>query len=458
MTADSSQHPVVKPVRYRRVARWFDAEILFGVLSKFASAIYGLGSVILVGHFLSPMQQGFFFSLMSFATLSMLVDLGLNTALIQFTSHECARADAATTDEERDEARSRLVSIGRFAMRWFCCASVAFFVVGGIGGELFFVSLPGGEEVVWGPWPLLAAAIACDVALLPAWSLLEGAGYVREVYSYRTGRMIFLALGTWTVLALGGGLWALAFGYIAVFPLSISMALRHRTFFGQYFAPSVRGRVSWLNEMMPLQWRLAGSWLAGYLTFWSTTPICMKLLDPVSAGRIGMALSLAMGIGSVGDALVMVKFRQFGTLVVLRRWRELDRLALRQGLAAAALTLMGSVCVFLSAAILDALGDPFAQRLPTLPTLATIFVANLLLHATVPMVAYLRAHKREPFLWPSVALTVVMVSTIIILGALDGEFGVAMAYLITSALYVPGAVVLFTYCRRAWHRAMRHDG
>jgi O-antigen/teichoic acid export membrane protein len=441
----------------RRLSRLIDAEVAFGLSSKIANAVFGLGSVVLVGHFLSPSDQGFFFTFLSLAGLWMVVDLGLNTALIQFTSHECAAIGSAANDDERDRARSRLVSIGRFGLCWFLVGALAFLILGGIGGEVFFHHVPGGGETARGPWLLLAVAVACDIVFLPAWSTLEGAGYVQSVYRYRTYRMVCLAFGTWTVLALGGGLWSLPCGYLAMLPLSIFTAFhRHRSFFAQFLAPTPHAGVNWLRELMPLQWRLAVTWLAGYMVFWATTPICMKILGPVAAGRIGMALSLAIGIGSIGSGVVMVKFRQFGTLVALRRWKELDRLVLRQGAASVALILMGSAAVFAVAADLNAFDRPFANRLPTLLVLGGILLANLLLQATLPMAAYLRAHKREPFVWLTVGQSALTMLGVAILGARFGEIGVALAYLMSVVFFVcPVATAIFVHCRKEWHAAKK---
>ncbi len=357
------------------------------------------------------------------------------------------------TKRNESAPHSRLSSIARFGMSWFLVGAIAFLVLGGVGGQIFFDRVPGGAEVTRGPWPLLTIAAACDIAFLPIWSLLEGAGHVRSVYSYRTYRIVFLGLGTWGCMVSGGGLWSLPVGYLATIPLSVYWAFgRHGDFSRRYFARGGSAHVNWLKEMMPMQWRLGVVWAAGYAGSWLIVPMCLRLLGPVSAGRVGMALSLAMGVTSVGGAVVLVKSRRFGALVALRRWAELDRLALRQGLMSLALLSFGGIAVFLADVFLSHTGHPFAARLPSLPATAGLLAGTIAMNATLPMAVYLRAHKREPLVWLTIGQACLVILGVATLAPRFGEKAVALSYLVTAVLFVwPVETTIFLHLRRKWH-------
>jgi hypothetical protein len=68
--------------------------------------------------------------------------------------------------------------------------------------------------------------------------------------------------------------------------------------------------------------------------------------------------------------------------------------------------------------------------------------------------SYLRAHKREPFLWPFVALGLAMVLTVVTVGRAYGAIGMATSLLVlNTVICLGGGGLIFARCRRAWHAA-----
>jgi len=428
------------------------SESLLGILSKVITYAGGFVSAFLAGLFLTPGEQGLFFSFLSFAMLYVFVELGLNTVIVQFTSHEKALVDSAKNETERSRAASRLVSVGRFAFFWFGIGAVLFALLTGPFGLLFFrgelsaVAVPG-------PWLCLAILAALDIALFPFWSLLEGSGEIRAVYAYRCVRAIAMTVGTSLSLAAGAQLWSLAVGFAATLPVSASVLLQYRRFFRRYWVASKAERVSWSREMLPLQWRLALSWLAGYLAAWAITPVTLKMFGPEAAGQIGMTWAVAAGVGAIASSVVQVKAPLFGTLVATRCYSELDRLAFRQGLLSIGLASMGAIAALGLVYSLAVLGHPLAARFLPLGPMALILAAAVLMQITVPMSVYLRAHKREPYLWLSLAYAACSLLAAVILGRLLGVAGIPVAYFSTAALLaLPWGTVIFLRCRRQWHR------
>jgi len=428
------------------------SESLLGIFSKVVTYAGGFISAFLAGLFLTSDEQGLFFSFLSFAMLYVFVELGLNTVIVQFTSHEKALVDSAGSETERSRAASRLASVGRFAFLWFGIGAVLFACLTAPFG-LFFFRGELSAAAIPGPWLCLALLVALDIGLFPFWSLLEGSGEIRAVYAYRCVRAIAMVAGTSISLAVGAQLWSLTVGFAVTLPVSAYVLIRFRKFFRRYWAAAKAEQVSWSREMLPLQWRLALSWLAGYLATWAITPVTLKMFGPEAAGQIGMTWAVATGVGAIASSVVQVKAPQFGTLVATRRYAALDRLALRQGLLSIGLASVGAIAALGFVHSLAVLGRPLAARFLPLGPMALILAAAVLMQITVPMSVYLRAHKREPYLWLSLVYAGCALFAAVILGHLIGIAGIPVAYFSTAALLaLPWGTVIFLRCRREWHR------
>jgi hypothetical protein len=436
--------------RFSALLRLLDSESILGIGSKLANSGSFFVSAMLTSVYLSLEQQGLFFTLLSFATLTVIVELGLNTVIIQFTSHEIALIDHSPDEEARAGVSSRLRSIGRFAFFWFWCGAVIFFVLVGAAGFVFFHGVRDANAVLPGPWIALVFLVAIDLSLNPFWSLLEGARRISTVYGYRMAKALLMGAGTWLALIMGLGLWALPIGFLVTLPLALWPIATNKAFFLTFLAQPDRGAVSWTSEIMPLQARLALSWVSGYFAQWALTPITLKLFGSAIAGQVGLSLALAGGISTIAYSVVQVKSARFGHLVATRQFAALDKVALRQGAIAFVLSLLGSLVLLGIAIAVDHLGYRVAHRLLPPQILAVFLFGSILQQATLPLAVYLRAFKREPFMWVSVMSALLLALALSVGGILFGIRGFALGYLFSAAAISPVSVTIFLRCRARW--------
>jgi len=440
--------------RFGNVARALDAESMLGIVGKFANSACYLVSALLTTKFLTLSQQGFFFTFLSFATLTVVVELGLSTVIIQFVSHEFAGLETAGDSVKRARALSRLRSIGRFAITWFWTGALLFWLVVGPSGYFFLRGVSGSSSVLPGPWTMMVTLISLDLATFPCWALLEGARRIKSVYAYRAVKALVLGVGTWTALSFGLGLWALPIGFLCALPLALWPLRANWDFFALLLTPPEHEVVRWSAEILPLQWRLALSWVAGYFANWAITPIALKMFGGAVAGQLGLTWTLATGITTIASSVILVKFTRFGHLVATRQFPQLDRMVLRQGVISVVLAIAGSGVVLFSDWLAIREGVPFADRLLPLGVIAIFMLGAIIQQCTLPLAYYLRAFKREPFMWLSIVISIVQATAIIVLGRLFGVIGFAIAYAGSTIFFaVPGAWLIFRHCRRAWTRA-----
>jgi O-antigen/teichoic acid export membrane protein len=268
-------------------------------------------------------------------------------------------------------------------------------------------------DVAWQwPWWMIAVTAALSLAVNPAWSLLDGCNQVAVVAKFRFWSALASFGANALALIAGAGIYASAIG--AVFSLLISvgyLVVRWKPFLAQFLERPRHGRVSWAHEIWPFQWRIAVSWASGYFIFDIITPIAFYFCGAVEAGRLGMSLQLVRMISNVAMTWVYTKAPRFGMLIAARAWQELDSLWRRSALQSFVFCLLGMGSFLAAISLIGHLS--FLTAIP--------FIGQLL-----PM--ELRAHKREPYMWLSVANAVLSVVFILPLVRVWGIYGEAMGY------------------------------
>jgi hypothetical protein len=432
-----------------------DRAVIFGVLVRVWNLCTGPVTLLLIASRFTRELQGYYYTFNSLLALQVFVELGLGQVILQFASHEWSRL--GLDDQGRivgdSEALSRLVSLGRFAFRWYAVGGGL--VAGGLGlaGFVFFSRSPQ-IGITWvKPWFALCALTGAELFMLSVWSMLEGCNQVAQVYRYRLGQAILRSLAIWSAILFGAGLWtAPVAGTVGLVWAGLFLSRRYRRFFDPFFLQLSGPGVGWWAEVWPLQWRIALSWLSGYLLFSLFTPTLFKFRGPVAAGQMGMTWAMVSALSAISATWVMTKAPRFGVLVAKKDYAALDRLALRSGAAAFGVACCGATVLEGLVFLLYALKHPLAARLlPPLPT-GLFLLAAVLMQISYPQSAYLRAHKREPFVGLSVVSGVLVGLSTMFLGWRYGATGMAAGYLaVVAVVAVPFGTAIWYRCRAAWH-------
>jgi hypothetical protein len=151
---------------------------------------------------------------------------------------------------------------------------------------------------------------------------------------------------------------------------------------------------------------------------------------------------------------VNTKLPAFGMMIASRRFRELDDLFARVAWRTVGVMACGGVGLWLTVGALRAAGHPLGDRfLDPLP-LAILVVTSIINQVVFAQAAYLRAHKEEPFLIPSVVHAVLIGPSTYLLGQAFGATGMLTAYLAVCTVFGLGwGSLIFRQKRLLWHRA-----
>lgn len=441
------------------MTRWLDrleinSAVLFGIAAKLWSMATGPITLLLIASHFSLVVQGYYYTFSSLLALQVFVELGMGTVIVQFASHEWAHLSMSEGGEAvgSTEALSRLGSLAKVAMCWFSTGGIL--LAGGLilMGQYFFRDeSPSNVAWVW-PWITLCIVTASNLMLLPAWALLEGCNQVQQVYRFRFVNSVLVTLTTWAAVLFDAQLWtAPAAAITGMIWSMVFLTGRYRRFLLQVLRQPDGPGISWRDEIWPMQWKIALSWLSGYLAFSLFTPVLFHFHGPAAAGQFGMTWNLVMAVAAVSSTWVNTRAPQFGVLIAHGNYSELDELFFRLTRISIGLALCGATVLWIVVYQLNVWEHPLATRLLSpLPT-GMLMLATVLLQVTTPQSVYLRAHKREPFLIPSVIFGTLIALSTYHLGRDYGAMGMAAGYLALQMIAVPMLTAIWSHCRRKWH-------
>jgi hypothetical protein len=441
---------------FRKLSRAFgvDRATAFGSLSTVWSVVAGPTTLLLIASHFNPGIQGFYFTFSSLLALTVFAELGLGVVIQQFASHEWSglSLDAHGRVTGSGDALSRLASLARFAFRWYAVAG-AFAAIGlGVVGFVFFSQRPA-PGVDWvGPWLALCVLTGLRLLLVPAFSLLDGCDQMQSTNAARLAINVSSSLCGWAALLLGGALWtAVVMNAAGTITSLVFIASRHPEFFRSIRSSTTLAQISWSREVWPMQWKIAVSWLSGYFIVSLFTPVIFQFQGPVAAGQMGMTLSVASTLLALSSIWVSTKAPAFGVLIARRDHEALDRLFMSSTKQAMTVGALGVLLIWAATYGLNAIHHPLAHRLlPPLPV--GLFLCSMLLAGLGgAMATYLRAHRREPFLIPSILAGLTMGASTVILGRKYGADGAAIGYFILNVLFLIPEIAIFRYCRLTWH-------
>jgi hypothetical protein len=439
-----------------------DRAIAFTLLGRGWASLAGVGTLALITRFLTPAEQGYYYTFYSLVALQVVFELGFSIVILQSASHEAAHLalhpDGTITGPV--ECHARLASVLQKSVRWYTTAAVIMGTVLLPAGIFFFsrqtATHPSAQPVSWlGPWLLIAFATCITFQIDPTFSFVEGCGYVPEVARVRLGQAMLGTCMGWFAMLLHHGLYAPGLIVLGQAIVGLRFIYSRRRLLRPLMKHVVaEHRIDWGAEIWPFQWRIAVSWLAGYFIFQLFNPILFAFRGPIEAGQMGMSLNVCGTLSSMAVAWMATKAAPFGKMVARNEFAQLDTLFFRSLMQSTVAAALAAAAVWSTLVLLRSWQIPFALRLlPPLPLAMLLFttVCNIVVSGQA---VYLRAHKQEKFMTISILAALWTVPAALVLGRWYGAFGIAIEYLCGTVVIGLGCgTYIFLKYRRLWHGA-----
>lgn len=441
-----------------------DKAIAYSSGARIVQSVAGVGIIFFISRFLTGVEQGFYFTFGSIIALQIFFELGLTGIITQFVAHEAAhlKLNEDGTYAGEEYYKSRLSSLLRFCVKWYGIISAVVFVFLLIVGFVFFSSYTDAEsgEVSWKiPWILLCIGTALKLFQSPFNSFIMGIGKVKEMSKVSFWQQTLMPLSCCVGLVCNFKLYVLSIS--AFVSVIVWMVFVCRTELWSILANlwriPITDRVLYLKEIFPYQWRIALSWVSGYFIFQLFNPVLFATDGPVVAGQMGLTLQVLSGIQAFALSWLNTKVPLYSSLISLKDYTKLDRIFNKT------LIQMSSICLGLLVAAFailfglkesglkfgdSVLGDRFLDYWPTLFMMIPLF-ANQFVNSWA---TYLRCHKKEPYLIPSVVMGLLCCCSTVGLGHLYGVWGITVGYTaLTIIVSIPWCYWIYKTKKKEWH-------
>src|SRR5438105_2547254 len=206
------QRPWPEWVQWLKHVLGLDKAIAYTVLARATQILGSAGTVLLILRSLTPVEQGYYYTLLSMVSLQVVFELGFSFVILQMAAHESVNLKLHRNGRIEGDAvaHARLASILQKTLRWYLVAALALCVGLLPLGEYFFSRhARTAPPVAWqGPWIVVVLATGLLFFLNPFFSFLEGCGQVWQVGRMRFVQAVLGALMAWGALLSRHGLYS----------------------------------------------------------------------------------------------------------------------------------------------------------------------------------------------------------------------------------------------------------
>lgn len=381
-----------------------DGAILFTSFSRIIQTLGGFVSVFLIGTFLTREEQGFYYTFSSVLATQVFFELGLGGIIIQYVAHEMSNIEIKKDFqiEGNNSNISRLSSILHFSLKWYSILAVFLFITLQIAGYYYFSKFGKNYiEVDWKlTWFFVVLGSSLNLLISPCMAVMQGMNKVKEMAKFTLKQQLIVMFVSWAGLLLGAGIYVSAINTIVGFISLIIIYIRsgYPKLLINIYQIKITNKINYLNEILPLQWKIALSWMSGYFIFQFFNPIIFAFKGAKEAGKMGMTLIMLNAMLTFIVSWTSTKVPIWSNLIANHNYIGLNK-SYEEVLKKS--TLVTFIIIFLAFIFLASL-NIFNFRLSDrfLP-----FEVCGLLFLTIPInnilniwATYLRCFKKEPFM------------------------------------------------------------
>jgi hypothetical protein len=431
-----------------------DKSIAYSLVKGLWVGFSNLGTIYLITKLFTPISQGYYYTFYSLIALQVFVEMGLNFAVAQFVSHEVAHLTIGENGvvSGNEQAKKRLQSVIKFSFYWFGVGAVILSIGLIPIGYILFSNQADIEINLMALWTILVVINSMNLLIIAATTIIEGAGGVLEIIGMKFHQSIISTLALWIFIILDFGLYSIIVSSTISFVFGVLWIFsKKRIFFIDIykFRSKLEG-INWKSEILPFQWKIAASWISGYFIFQFFTPLLFKESGPVIAGQFGATMQLFSIINGGAIIWISTKMPLFGKLIAKKQIIELDSIFFKSLKQSIAILIIGLVIGGIMYIFLYYRDMVFIKKLLPYDALLILSITSIINHIVFSMAYYLRAHKEEPFLVPSILNALLIVAISVYLVPRYSYMGAVVAYFLGSLIMGLGVGgIIFHYKRLA---------
>lgn len=409
-------------------------------LQKITQAITGLGTALMVAHFLSPEEQGYFYTMGSLLSSYIIFDLGLSSYLLQRSAQ---LSHGLTVDSNGNiyppgTQRDEFIAFAHWVFKWYRnTGAVAMLILAPLG--VWVLTQNSGNDIKpnWlYPWLLIAVAVGINMPTIGIFAVLEGSGRIKETYLLRIAHYILGGALAWCAIGLGNGLYAQAF------PILTTALACYAWLFYRY-RHILRNQLPTANsnirKLILGQIKYTSSiWLTNYIFL--NAPVILSFIsgDVISSGQLGLSIILANVGGAVAMSAFTAKLPEIIHLIEENKNEQAEAALVKSLKAFLVLYSIGSMALV---TLVNCLGFAIFTRLLDPISLTLLLASFAGFHIFNTLIIYHRAKGSN-----TLAIQNLMLACCIIVGGV--LMGFVSAFGIVVAMFVFSTGTLFVCARK----------
>jgi O-antigen/teichoic acid export membrane protein len=364
-------------------------------LQRVVQAGTGLITALIVTMYLSPEEQGYFYTMASILSAYTLLDLGLSNLLVQISAKHFTKLKWSEDREisPNDNNRVRFLSFVNQSFRWYLYTGFLTLLLIPIG-FIYFRYAHTIPTLNWqAPWTFIVLCLALCMPIIGIMSILEGSHRIIEVYTLRIVHYSLGACLAWLMLFSGYGLFALAMPPLAIFGvLTYWLTKNYHHLTKEIF--NAERLFDWKKEVGSLHKRVATTWIGNYLFLHVPTPIIFYFLGPEKAGQFGLSMTIANVLAAIATSQITSIVPKYTHLVEEQDFKGAENLFMKYLMVSIKYSIGG---VFLFTLFTYSMANsPHLNRLLPWNELLILLLALAAFHGTSIMASYFRAYGKEP--------------------------------------------------------------
>lgn len=427
----------------------YKKDLFATIINQLWRIITGPLILLFIPIYLTPLEQGYWYTFTSLAALAIFADLGFSIIILQFAAHEFAflRFDNNHIIFGDKEHLWKLASFFRFSVCWLGRIIAIIFPLIVIFGYYFLTIKT--NNVNWqGAWLIYSIASGIVFFNSAIMCFFEGCNSVALLQTIRFYIAIGTSISTLICLYSHFNLYALAVSLLVNATLGSGFLIKYFSkTIKQLWVLSRKDVFQWWPEFSALIWRYAISWCSGYFIFQLFTPLAFKYHGAVFAGQIGISIAMWTAGFNISTSWLTAITPQLNMLIEKHEWNSLDKIFNKNLLYTMSTMLFGGIVFFIFYICLQNRFF-FFKRILDIESMLLLFVCWIGQTYVNSIAVYLRAHKKEPLMLVSLFSAIyISISTFLCARFLSERF-LFLGFLTSFVFVIPVVRYIFIKQKR----------
>ena len=357
-------------------------------------ALFALVTLYFITQYLSPEEQGWYYTFLSFSALIYLFDFGLSMALVHISAIEFSKFKWGINGYIIGENSKRFENFINIAFYKYVKLAFLYFLIIFPFGILYFNFNQSSQDIFWFiPWVIHSISAALSLLCFPFLNIIEGSGNIEEIYKLK---IFQISIGTLLCCSL------IYFNYPLIATSMILLSLFLTTLFWLLIyrknnissIMNVKAYYDWKGNVSSFKNKVGLTFLGSYLFTQIYTPILFYLENPSLAGKFGLSLAIANMIGIISSSWLIVNIPKM-TKAVAEKEFDFFIIVFKNSFVKSLIFLIFSLtALIIFYLILDE--HKITSRLLEFYSFIGILAIILIMHIINSIVIYLRCFKKEP--------------------------------------------------------------